>query len=183
MSYTDLFFSATTKPEWVSTIKLVKNRILANKTKYDEVEQLTGCPWWFVAVIHQMEAGGKKDPFSGHLHNGDPLTGRTVNVPKGRPLGNPPFTWVESAVDALNFMAKNNATWVKIGAKWDLESALIKLEAYNGMGYKKRGINTPYLWSGTQHYTSGKYVLDGKFDSTAVSKQPGVVPILKALGV
>ena len=55
-------------------------------------------PWWFVAVIHDLEASRN---FNAHLHNGDPLTHRTVHVPKNRPPGNPPFTFEESARDAL----------------------------------------------------------------------------------
>jgi lysozyme family protein len=51
------------------------------------------------------------------------------------------------------------------------------------MGYKKKGVPSPYLWSYTDQYQAGKYVADGKYDPTAVSKQPGVVAIMKALGI
>jgi lysozyme family protein len=65
---------------------------------------------------------------------------------------------------------------------WSIEGILFQLEAYNGWGYRNHhGINTPYLWSGSNQYTSGKYVADGKFDPTAVSKQIGGALLLKYL--
>jgi hypothetical protein len=67
----------------------------------------------------------------------------------------------------------------KVSSK--IEDKLSFLEAYNGWGYVKKGINSPYLWSGTNHYTSGKYVRDGVFDPRAVSKQLGAVCMLKEL--
>ena len=52
-------------------------------------------PWFFLGVIHAMES---RFNFERHLHNGDPLSARTVRVPKGFPkAGNPPFTWEVSA--------------------------------------------------------------------------------------
>jgi lysozyme family protein len=58
-----------------------------------------------VAVIHQMECSGD---FTKHLHNGDTLKARTVQVPTGRPLtGKPPFTWEQSATDALTMLGIN----------------------------------------------------------------------------
>ena len=59
------------------------------------------CPWYFVGLIHCMEASFD---FSAHLHNGDPLSEKTVQVPKGRPAPwNPPSDWVSSAKDALTY--------------------------------------------------------------------------------
>ena len=56
-------------------------------------------PWYVVGLIHTMESSGN---FAAHLHNGDPLSARTTHVPAGRPkAGAPPFTWEESATDAL----------------------------------------------------------------------------------
>lgn len=72
--------------------------IQANKDRYVAVSKLTGIPWSFIAVIHNMEASLN---FKSHLHNGDPLTARTVQVPAGYPKkGNPPFKWEDSAADA-----------------------------------------------------------------------------------
>jgi lysozyme family protein len=132
-------------------------------------------PWYFIACIHHLESSFN---FKGHLHNGDPLTALTVQVPSGRPKVNhgPPFTFEESAVDALKFKGFD-----KINS-WKLAVILRNLEKYNGFGYfRYRKINTPYLWSYSGHYTKGKYTSDGKYDSNAVSKQMGSAVILKRM--
>ena len=46
---------------------------------------------------------------------------------------------------------------------------LYRWEAYNGFGSRRQGINTPYLWAFSNHYTKGKYVADGKNCNTTVS--------------
>ncbi len=183
MTHSERYIQAVTRPEKMAEVSTVAKRMIQNKPRYEAVSLTlaTGMPWWFVAIVHFMEGGGK---FTRHLHNGDPLTARTVNVPKGRPvLGKAPFSWEESAIDAINYMENRNKFWKASKGKWDLENCLLKFEAYNGMGYRTKGINSPYLYSYTQFYTVGKYASDNKFDPNLVSKQPGVIPLMKALGV
>jgi len=133
-----------------------------------------GVPWYFLACVHYLECSFS---FKKHLHNGDPLTGYTVNVPAHRPkVGHaPPFTFEESAVDAIKLMKYDQVT------NWSLPFILLKLEGYNGFGYNKKGIRTPYLWSFSNHYTKGKYVRDGVYDADAVSGQMGAAVILKRM--
>ncbi|MFW0714717.1 hypothetical protein [Pedobacter sp. N23S346] len=132
-------------------------------------------PWYFIACAHYLECSFD---FKKHLHNGDPLSGYTIRVPANRPkVGHgPPFTFEESAVDALKLMKLNEIT------NWNLPTVLRKLEAYNGFGYfKYHSVNSPYLWSYSNQYQKGKYVADGKFDAEAVSKQMGAAVILKRM--
>lgn len=131
-------------------------------------------PWYFIACVHYMECSFS---FKRHLHNGDPLTGYTVHVPANRPkVGHaPPFTFEESAVDAIKLMKYDQVT------NWSLSFILLKLEGYNGFGYNRKGIHTPYLWSYSNHYTKGKYVKDGVYDASAVSSQLGAAVILKRM--
>lgn len=181
--HSERYILAKIKPEKMAEVEAVAKKISQNKPRYEAVSLTlaTGMPWWFVAIVHCMEGGGK---FTRHLHNGDPLTARTVNVPKGRPvLGKAPFSWEESAIDAIQYMEGQNKIWRQLKGKWDLESILKKFEAYNGMGYQKKGLLSPYLYSYTQFYEKGKYAFDGKYDPNLVSKQPGVIPLMKALGV
>jgi lysozyme family protein len=172
--YQNLFFTAFVRPEKRAAIDLIVKRIVANKTRYQAVaDRFNKMPWWFPAIVHQMEASGN---FNRHLHNGDPLTHRTVQVPEGRPLtGAPPFTWEQSADDALR-MKHFDAV-----SDWSMPNALWLLEKYNGMGYRAKGINTPYLWSYTNHYTKGKYIGDHRYDPNAVSGQAGAAAMLKVL--
>ena len=44
--------------------------------------------------------------------------------------------------------------------------------------YRKYGINSPFLWSGTNHYTKGKFKSDGKFYPDEVARHIGAVPIM-----
>lgn len=151
------------------------NIIIANKARYESVSSVTGVPWYVIGFIHSLEAAGN---FNKHLHNGDPLTGRTYQVPKGRPVkGSPPFKWEESAVDAITYDQLDK--W----KDWSITAILWKLESFNGFGYHQSSINinSPYLWSGSQHYTIGKYYTDGKYKASLVSQQPGVAILLKIL--
>ena len=99
-------------------------------------------------------------------------------MPKGRPpVGAPPFTWEKSARDSISYERLDEV------ADWSLTSVLYHWHRYNGINneYKKRGIPTPYLWSGSQHYRKGKYVADHEFDPDEVSGQVGAAVVLKAL--
>ncbi|WP_434050656.1 MAG: D-Ala-D-Ala carboxypeptidase family metallohydrolase [Roseibium sp.] len=144
-----------------------------DKHRYETVSSALGVPWWFIAAIHLLESGRN---FKRHMHNGDKLTARTVHVPKGRPVaGSPPFTWEESATDAMKLKNFHKRT------DWSLARALYRLEAYNGFGYRSKGIPTPYLWSLTSLYTKGKYASDGVFDPNLVSKQCGAAAFMRGL--
>ena len=69
---------------------------------------------------------------------------------------------------------------------WSLARTLFRLEGINGYGYHSRGVNSPYLWSGSTVYgppeaKAGKFVADGVFDPNKVDPQLGVAVILKEL--
>lgn len=148
------------------------DRITANEGRYRLAQNKSGVPWSVIAIIHSLEASLN---FNTHLHNGDPLTKKTVHVPANRPPGNPPFTWEASAADALQI--EGMANW----QEWTIPGALFVLEKYNGAGYQKRGVPSPYLWSFSDHYKKGKYASDGKYDPELVSKQCGGAVLLKIM--
>jgi lysozyme family protein len=57
---------------------------------------------------------------------------------------------------------------------------LYRWEAYNGFRSRTlHNINTPYLWSFSNHYSKGKFVADNVWDGNAVSKQCGAAVMLK----
>jgi len=172
--YAAQFKTCAIKPEHTAEVQQQVERIRANRTRYESVAaKFKGMPWWAVAVLHSMECDLN---FREHLHNGDPLSARTVQVPKGRPLaGKPPFTWEESAVDALVYDKLDRVT------DWGVGNALVMFENYNGTGYRRKGVPSPYLWSYTDQYRSGKYTADGRYDPVAVSKQPGCAALLKII--
>jgi lysozyme family protein len=173
--YELLYESCLVRPKRRAAVDQLVARITANKARYNKVGKALGIPWYVVGIIHSLEAGGD---FSRHLHNGDPLTARTTHVPAGRPpTGKPPFTWEQSATDALRHQGM--AAW----KDWSIPGTLYELEGYNGFGYRDHHPNvpSPYLWSFSNHYTRGKYVADGRFSPTAVSQQVGAALLLKQL--
>ncbi len=172
--YLSLWRTMQVRPEWRNRIATAARKIAFGKERYQTVERDTGVPWWVVGIIHHLEAGCE---FTRHLHNGDPLTARTVQVPRGRPLtGSAPFRWEESAADALRYDKLDRVE------EWTVPALAFALERYNGLGYRQRGaIASPYLWSGTTHYTRGKFKSDGKFVSTLVSEQPGAMALAREL--
>ena len=170
--YQRLFDTCVINSGRIDDVNQVIERILPNQQRYQQVAGPLGIPWYFVALLHNMEASLN---FSGHLHNGDPLTARTVRVPVGRPqAGHPPFTWEQSATDALRHTGMDNQS------DWYLPALLYRLEGYNGYGYQRLRprVNSPYLWSFSNHYTRGKFTSDHGFDPKAVSNQCGSAVIL-----
>jgi uncharacterized protein (TIGR02594 family) len=149
-------------------------RIEAGKPRYVAMSERTGVPWYVIGLLHHMESGCN---FDTHLHNGDPLTARTVNEPRGRPVAPPAdgnrYTWQESAADAL--------VDVHAEGEWSIERLLFHAERYNGWGYRTRSVPSAYLWSGSNLFVKGKFVRDGVFDPEAPSDQLGVASVLRRL--
>jgi lysozyme family protein len=173
LDYQHLFDSCLIAPPHTVEIEQTTDKIAANQQRYASVGDQLDIPWFFVGVIHCMEASLS---FKTHLHNGDPLTARTVQVPKGRPKkGNPPFKWEDSALDALTFEGFASLD------DWTLPAMLYRFEAYNGFGYRPRNINTPYLWSYSNHYSQGKFAADGQFSPVLVSKQCGAAVLIRRM--
>ena len=174
--YATLWTSMEIRASKAADIEETAKKIVSKKTRYSAIEEATGVPWYVVGIIHAMESGCN---FAKHLHNGDPLTGRTVQVPAGRPKAPPAdgkvYSWKESACDALLMKGLD-----KVG-DWSIERICYELERYNGWGYRRyhSAVLSPYLWSGTNHYVRGKYVADGRWSATAMSGQSGAVALLK----
>lgn len=175
--YRDLFRTSPIRAERAAEAARLARRLAepARKARYAAVGARLGVPWHVVGILHLLESGGD---FTRHLHNGDPLAGRTVRVPKGRPAaGEPPFTWEESALDALVLAGLD--AW----KDWSLAGTAYVFEGYNGFGYRRRSpaVHSPYLWSFTTAYVSGKYVADGVWSAAAASRQCGAMALLRAL--
>lgn len=173
--YQHLFDTCVIRPDKAKPVETILSKIEPNRNRYAAVGDPLGIPWYFVGVIHNMEASLN---FKTHLHNGDPLTKRTTHVPAGRPLtGTPPFAWEVSAADALRLERLHDLD------DWSLPATLFRLEKFNGLGYRTGHpeVLTPYLWSFSNHYTRGKFVADGKFSPTAVSQQCGAAILLRRM--
>ena len=129
-----------------------------NKSRYQSVSAQTGVPAELIAAIHWREASGS---FNARLHDGGSLSGYS--------------SWEAAAVDALTENSYGNINMNDITTWYDFA------ERYNGLGYRNKGVSSPYVWAGTTNYTSGKYVADGVYDAGYVDQQLGVAVMLKAL--
>jgi lysozyme family protein len=173
--YTRLFSTCVIREKNRAAIMHDVGRVLdsRNQQRWVAAAQETCIPWYFIGLIHSME--GAID-FRAHLHNGDPLSEKTVQVPANRPpKWNPPSDWTSSAIDSLTYEGFANQ------ADWSIAATLYRLERNNGFGSRRNGINTPYLWSFSNHYSRGKFTCDGCWDPDAVSKQVGAAVILKVM--
>jgi lysozyme family protein len=107
--------------------------------------------------------------FGTYLGNGQSLSRPTTIVPIGR---GPFSSFEDGAVDALKQQGLLGIS------DWSLERIAYCLEGFNGFGYRAKGVNSPYLWAGTNRYTSGKYVRDHVFDPSMVDAQLGSMAVL-----
>lgn len=159
----------TTDPVSLTQLAKVADTALAHREVYEDVQRKAKVPWVAIAALHFRESN---QSFAGHLHNGDPLTARTIHRPASRPqVGDPPFTWTNSAIDALSLVWKPRS--FSIGAQLEF------LERYNGVGYQKVKLNTPYLWDFTDKYTSGLFTSDGVLDPEKKESRPGCAALFK----
>jgi len=152
---------------------VVARRLCRDSAKqvYLEIQRATGVPWFIIAVIHEREASQR---FDCQLGQGDPLNQVSTHDPKGR---GPFATFQAGAIDALTacspFTARNH--------DWSAGGALTALELYNGLGYFFKGDASPYVWSGTDQYVSGKFVADHVYDPDTVDVQLGCAGVLLAM--
>jgi lysozyme family protein len=156
-----------------AAVDAIARKLISNRSRYQSIESQTGVPWYMIAALHMRESDAD---FSTHLHNGDPLTGRTYHVPAGRPrTGSPPFRWEESAIDALTMHGFNEIH------DWPIERVAYECEKYNGWGYRNHGVPSAYLWSFSNIYDGGKYVADGVWSAVAQDQQCGVMPMISRM--
>ena len=157
----------TRGPEFIPVAK----RLVAAKQRYLTVAQKTGIPWVFIAVTHQRESSQN---WNRSLAQGDPWNQVSTHVPAGR---GPFRSWEDAAYDAL----VNCAPYTSRNKDWSIGGLLTKLEEYNGLGYAAKGVPSPYIWSGTDQYKSGKYIRDHVYDANTVDAQLGCAGLIMAM--
>lgn len=176
-AYTALWDGVQIKTDRKVAMEAAANKVAAGRRHYEAISAAVRVPWWFIGFLHLRESDCN---FARHLHNGDSLQRRTVQVPANRPPWKPrngkAYTFEESAEDAL--MMKG----LHLIKDWSIERILYEAERFNGFGYLQyRGIPSPYVWGGTNKQKPGKYVADGVYSPTTWDVQPGVAAVLKIL--
>lgn len=158
-----------------------------NKDLYNEAGFAADVPNIVVAAIHYRESSGD---FKTYLSQGDPLGTRTYangdsNNGKSLPDDTPNTIvfsdWKDAAIFALKheFRAKQ-ASGITYNEK-SIKDMLTFCEYFNGLGYQKRNLLSPYNYSCTSCYKSGKFTSDGNFDEDVIDKQLGVLVMLRAI--
>lgn len=151
-----LWASLVIDPHVRSDVVRRARRILASRARYEPTSRAAGVPWFVIALIYDLEA------------DGDPrklLTG-------ARQDGGTDFD--REAVAALRARG--------VTGPWhDIPAVARALETWNGLDYRVRGIHSPYLWAGTNHYDAGLYVGDGVWSPKAIPARPGGMAVLRAM--
>lgn len=170
--YTYLWKNMVTKADKSAAVTEIAKKLIGKKARYLSVAAKTGVPWHVIAALHNRESDAD---FTTYLGNGQPLSRKTTETPKGR---GPFKTWEDGAIDALKFDGLDQIT------DWSPERACFELEVFNGFGYRGQGINSPYLWSFTNHYTRGKYTETPRrsvYRPELVDAQCGAVPVMRRI--
>lgn len=140
---------------------------LDHKATYQLIAAQAGqVTWAQIAIIHRREADAD---FNCYLGNGQSLHRVTTEVPRGR---GPFATFTSGALDALRVDGLTSII------DWRLEKVLYFWEVFNGGGYSRRGLPSPYIFGGTNIQRRGKFVADDDFDATVWDSQPGCAPML-----
>lgn len=160
----------TRRPEYVVGQYAPVPRILSARNRYELIQAQTGVHWVFVATTHYRESNLN---FATQLAQGSPLN----KVSRVIPYSGPFQTFEEGCYDAL----VRQGPYAARNKDWSMPFMLTYNEALNGLGYARMGIPSPYVWSGTDQYTKGKYIRDRVFDPNTVDKQLGVAGLVMCL--
>ncbi len=162
--------------EYMSQVEDFRKTYKENIDTYTKISKEIDMPRQLIAAIHFRESSCN---FESYFQNGDPLGAPTVNEPKGVYCE----TFTESAIMVLKneyfVNAKNNYSLTANSR--DVASMCAFAETYNGWGYKENGMISPYVFSGTNIYTSGLYVSDRNFDNSFVDGRPGVYLLINSI--
>lgn len=167
--YKKQFDTMVITPYRVEEFRRYANFAVTNKGRYESVEAITGVRWYHIAVIHRRESSAD---FGTYLGNGQSLRHVTTVVPKGRG----PFNSFEAGcIDALKIDGLTSVS------DWRLEKILYYCEVFNGGGYSRIGLPSPYVWGGTNVQRPGKFIADHQFNPHEWDTQPGCAPILQMI--
>jgi lysozyme family protein len=150
-----------------------KAHYTANEAHYQSLADQTGVPAPLIAALHWRESDGGS--FNVYLDNGQQLGTPTTIVPKGISYKKGQFD--EAAVQALKRQQACQKALGMTKDTTDRSKVAAYAESWNGLGYAEHGMTSPYVFAGTNQYTSGLYTSDGALSTSTVDGRPGVIPL------
>lgn len=151
--------------------------LLHAKAIYQRVESLTHVPAAVLMALAEREMTGNLHCYLG---NGQRLTMRTTIVPKGRgPFPDTVDGYVQGCLDALHLDGLDQV--YKQPGGWSLARFCYESEAWNGWGYRSRGIPSPYVFGATTVQRPGKFPRDHVFVATLMDPQLGTLALVEEI--
>lgn len=169
-------------PKFDAEVESFRQAYERNRERYESLAELTGVPPELLAVIHYRE--NTRDYLNGefrvYLHNGQQLGNPTTIPPKGKDFDD----FDEAAIDAINMKSSYISKYNLSPTSKDIVAMLCYAEVYNGLGYYNNGHVSPYIYSGTNIYSSGKYVDEpsgSRYLEDVVDEQIGAYLLLNSI--
>lgn len=149
--------------------------VLVHRDLFERAAAATTVHVAMLMALSIREMSGRVDCYLG---NGQRLSMRTTIVPKNRGPFTGPNAFVDGCVDACRIDGLD-----KVAARygWEAVVGCYFAEEFNGDGYRRRGIPSPYVFGATTVQRAGKYVADHQFDARIMDPQLGVLAIFEEL--
>jgi lysozyme family protein len=168
---------ARIRPECEHLLEVTCRRLLQDKPVYLRIFEATGVPAAGSMALAEREMSGNLHCYLG---NGQRLTKRTTIVPINRgPFPDTEDGFIAAALDALHLDGLDQVAAMPGG--WSLPRFAYESDAWNGWGYRLRGIPSPYSFGGTTVQKPGKFVRDHGFSPTMMDPQLGTIAIVEKL--
>ncbi len=143
-----------------------------NLSSYQQIADRTNVPAILIAAIHYRESGCD---FKTTIKNGNNLpTGETFIDNAVNEILDSGSRWIPFQEDiAMGKNTKNLLAMLQFAELWNGTACANQYLIHN----KPIRIN-PYVYAGTNLYTSGKFVADNDWSGTAYDRQPGIYYLL-----
>jgi len=165
------------RPECEHLLDATGYRLLHDKAVYLRISALTGVPAAGLMALAEREMSGNLHCYLG---NGQRLTKRTTIVPLNRgPFPDTEEGFIAGALDALQLDGLDQVA--KMPGGWSLPRFAYESEKWNGWGYRRYRIPSPYAFGGTTVQKPGKFIRDHDYSSTTMDPQLGTIAIVEKL--
>jgi len=173
------------KPSFKTAARKFASRAMVHKSTYEyisaEIKQRHGyhIPWWLIPLVHERECVRGVDNWNCNIAQGSAFAEKSRIVPYNGPFASFVAAAIAALVEEAPYAAKN--------INWSGGGTMTIAEKYNGLKYARSGKASPYVWSGTDQYVSGKVLQDHgpieyyKNGKPVIDTQLGIAISLRAM--